>query len=387
MLTFFERTGIIWNSVLSPEEKLILLCLNQFIDGEGTCFPAKSKIMQMTSMKPTTLKKVFKELNESGILISNPRFRENNSQTTHLRKIVFEVIPQESDPNPQNGGSHYDRGGVGRRPGGGRATTGGRSGDDPLLIDQFKRLYDQSEEKEDLNLTKQDLSISGKSTQHPPTHSSQPESNPNPDPWDEGDRSIQEINSQDHPKPTQTPFLLSKDLQPFPERNSDFYSSAAASQKSPPPKSAKTPAVDVEVWKKIHNDYRPASWPSVQDLTSKQRLDAIRALIGHYKGQEQALEAYKVVLTYIRTKDDWWASHAITFDNLTRKTKGHVIGLYEKALQAKIQPMPREISPEQKEAIRQRREIEAEQKRIERQARIDAERKELLAQLSRNATA
>jgi len=268
-----------------------------------------------------------------------------------------------------------------RAPGGVPIWQGGGAILTPLLIDQFKRPYKQEEEREDPKKII-NLSISRKSTPPADPHTAKSELDPViQDPWQESESELNREMDKGCPQEAEPiPSLSRKDPQSSQEETP--VTNAAA----PPRKSTKIDPIDTDAWKKVHNDYRPEKWPSVTSM-GKVRLDAIRALIGHYKGQEKALEAYKIVLTHIRTKEPWWAERAITFDNLNRKTKNHVIGLYEKAMNSNTRPMPRELSLEQKESIRLEREKQAETQWLETQAKINAERKALLDQLSRNATA
>lgn len=414
ILTYTERKSVIWASSLSSDQKMLLFALNEFIGGNGivddgagySCYPSNAKIMAMTSLSRSSLKRTYKELHQASIIISHQRVRDNGSETSRVREVNFNAIP--TTPNPPSGkskrpvqteprGVQYEPGGVQVGPRGGPDWTGGGSKLDrggvqsgpPMNsiyeLDQFKSEREKKEDEEKCSTAFFSPS---------PTHvASKPESDARqgyvevPDPWMD-------------PQPTETygiPFLL-KDHQPsLNERNVLITSAAAPPKKAR--KSPKTSSIDADLWIAAHNDYRPANWPAIESVKSPSRLSGIRALIGHYGSQEAALEAYKVSLTHIRISRDsngkpqWWAQRPMTMDNLLRTTKGHVIGLHEQARAANVTAIPRELSPAQQADKDEQRRKDEEERRQRMQANIQREREELQAllksrtNLSQSATA
>ena len=138
----FQRESMIWQSILTANEKLLLLCLNSFLGADGRCFPSIATMSRMTGFSRSTTNRTLAMLEEQAIIKSKQRYRDDGSQTASDRFLDFDAIPiAKPDPDPtkkqaegvcqddrgvcqdDTGGCHSDRGGVSDWEGGGVSLT------------------------------------------------------------------------------------------------------------------------------------------------------------------------------------------------------------------------------------------------------------------------
>ena len=138
----FQREAMIWQSILTANEKLLLLCLNSFLGADGRCFPSIATMGRMTGFSRSTTNRTLAMLEEQAIIKSKQRYRDDGSQTASDRFLDFDAIPiAKPDPDPtkkqaegvcqddrgvcqdDTGGCHSDRGGVSDWEGGGVSLT------------------------------------------------------------------------------------------------------------------------------------------------------------------------------------------------------------------------------------------------------------------------
>lgn len=91
-LAYFDRDKLIWNSPLKSNEKLMLHALNSFVGADGRCFPKHSRLMSMTSFARSTVIKVLGNLEKSGIICIDNRWREDGSQSTNDYYISWNML-------------------------------------------------------------------------------------------------------------------------------------------------------------------------------------------------------------------------------------------------------------------------------------------------------
>ena len=91
MLTHFDREQKIYGARLKPYEKLLLLALNSFVDGNGECWPGKERLTDMTGLSKRSLDKHLEGLVRIGVLATTHR-RQGQRQLSNLYKINFQAL-------------------------------------------------------------------------------------------------------------------------------------------------------------------------------------------------------------------------------------------------------------------------------------------------------
>ena len=100
-LPAYQREQIIWESSLSRNEKLLLLCLNSFIGADGRCWPSVETQARMTSLCQRVIYQTRDSLKAKGILQITDRFRADGGQTSSDQFIDFSAIQtHDLDPEP-----------------------------------------------------------------------------------------------------------------------------------------------------------------------------------------------------------------------------------------------------------------------------------------------
>jgi hypothetical protein len=107
---------MIWQSILTANEKLLLLCLNSFLGADGRCFPSIATMSRMTGFSRSTTNRTLAMLEDQAIINSQERYRDDGSQTASDRFLDFDAIPMaKPDPDPTKnqgeGGCQIDMGG------------------------------------------------------------------------------------------------------------------------------------------------------------------------------------------------------------------------------------------------------------------------------------
>ena len=81
----FQRESMIWQSILTANEKLLLLCLNSFLGADGRCFPSIATMSRMTGLSRSTTHRTLAMLEDQSIIKSKQRYRDDGSQTASDR--------------------------------------------------------------------------------------------------------------------------------------------------------------------------------------------------------------------------------------------------------------------------------------------------------------
>lgn len=74
----------------SPSAKLVLMCLADFANQDGECFPSICLLGDQTEQSASTVRRRLQELEELGLIERKPQFRENGSRTVDLIRLVME---------------------------------------------------------------------------------------------------------------------------------------------------------------------------------------------------------------------------------------------------------------------------------------------------------
>lgn len=110
MLKHFDRERLIWSAALPSNEKLILLALNTFVDGNGECWPGQALLASMTGLTDRTVRNLCKSL-ESRRIIQRSKRRKDGHQTSDIYFVHFTVLSEYLQPEnisasqPENDGT------------------------------------------------------------------------------------------------------------------------------------------------------------------------------------------------------------------------------------------------------------------------------------------
>lgn len=91
LLSHFDREGIIWRCNAPPSQKLLMLALNSFVDGEGKCYPGVERLAKMMGASAATVKRAINELEAAGVVKRESR-RLGCRQASNLYTVNFEKI-------------------------------------------------------------------------------------------------------------------------------------------------------------------------------------------------------------------------------------------------------------------------------------------------------
>ena len=117
LISYGHRLEAIWDCGHGAIEKLILLCLNSYLSGEGECFPSVSTIATRCGTSARTVNRAIRGLESEGVIKRVPRALEVGRQTSNLYKVDFSALkpmPCQIDRgegvNLTGGGCQIDRG-------------------------------------------------------------------------------------------------------------------------------------------------------------------------------------------------------------------------------------------------------------------------------------
>lgn len=91
-LAYFDRDKLIWGSCLKSNEKLLLHALNSFVGADGRCFPKHNLLAEMTSLSRSSVIRVMKSLEESGVVQVEWRYRPDGSQSSNDYFLDWEAL-------------------------------------------------------------------------------------------------------------------------------------------------------------------------------------------------------------------------------------------------------------------------------------------------------
>lgn len=81
---------------LPPAEKLVLLAFADYADHVGYCFPSIPTVAPRASLSNRGVQRIVSRLEEKGLLIRQPRYRSNGSQTSS----AYIILPNMGGDNP-----------------------------------------------------------------------------------------------------------------------------------------------------------------------------------------------------------------------------------------------------------------------------------------------
>lgn len=95
-------SDIVFKSDLSTRARIVFMYLSYRSNKENTCFPSIKTIARECGMAVSTVKRALNDLDISGYIEKNPRFRDDNGQTSNLYILIEgksneDVTVQEED--------------------------------------------------------------------------------------------------------------------------------------------------------------------------------------------------------------------------------------------------------------------------------------------------
>lgn len=87
----YRREQLIWESNLKSGEKILLLALNSFVDGNGRCWPKQRTLGSMTGQTRRTIMSTCQSLEEKKILAKETRFKDKQ-KISSLYTVNFDRI-------------------------------------------------------------------------------------------------------------------------------------------------------------------------------------------------------------------------------------------------------------------------------------------------------
>jgi hypothetical protein len=92
----YERYAIVWGvkapEVVSPNEKFVLLALNEHADADGAnCYPSRATLASETGLKSETISRLIKSLKAKGLIEVKKRFRDG-AQTSNQYKLLYDAM-------------------------------------------------------------------------------------------------------------------------------------------------------------------------------------------------------------------------------------------------------------------------------------------------------
>ena len=96
----------IWNQTMKPSEKLLLLALAIYADGDGVCWPSQSALSEKTGMAERTLRDAAKSLEKINLLSVEKHGRNRNRYQVLIRQNLPESdrqnLPELTGEKRQN---------------------------------------------------------------------------------------------------------------------------------------------------------------------------------------------------------------------------------------------------------------------------------------------
>lgn len=91
-----------WQQSLSPNLKLILMALSDAADDDGICWPSVSTIATKCNVSTRTVRRGLQSLIETGLLMSEPRYRNDGSNSSNRYRLQLGGGDKLS-PTPDSG--------------------------------------------------------------------------------------------------------------------------------------------------------------------------------------------------------------------------------------------------------------------------------------------
>ena len=91
-----------WQQRLSPNLKLILMALSDAADDDGVCWPSVTTIAKKCNVSTRTVRRGLQSLVENGLLVSEPRYRNDGSNSSNRYRLQLGGGDKLS-PTPDSG--------------------------------------------------------------------------------------------------------------------------------------------------------------------------------------------------------------------------------------------------------------------------------------------
>ena len=91
-----------WQQALSPNLKLILMALSDAADDDGICWPSVSMLAKKCNVSTRTVRRGLQSLIENGLLVSEPRYRNDGSNSSNRYRLQLGGGDKLS-PTPDSG--------------------------------------------------------------------------------------------------------------------------------------------------------------------------------------------------------------------------------------------------------------------------------------------
>ena len=80
----------VWRQRLPPTPKLVLMSLGDAADDHGVCWPSVPTVARKCCVSTRTVRRIMKELEASGKIRRDPRFRKDGSQTSNCYILALD---------------------------------------------------------------------------------------------------------------------------------------------------------------------------------------------------------------------------------------------------------------------------------------------------------
>jgi hypothetical protein len=104
MIPYHKRIDIIWAASIDQGELIALLAINEFLGGDGFCWPGINQLSQMSRCSRSTFKRIMNRLIEKKIIVRKPRFI-NRAPASNSYFIDFAALqslpPVQNEPTPR----------------------------------------------------------------------------------------------------------------------------------------------------------------------------------------------------------------------------------------------------------------------------------------------
>ena len=84
-----------WQAPLPPAPKFVLLALADIADDEGVCWPGHRSLAAKCSVTIRTVQRIIAGLEASGLLLVEPRYRNDGSRSSNQYRLPIETPPDK----------------------------------------------------------------------------------------------------------------------------------------------------------------------------------------------------------------------------------------------------------------------------------------------------
>jgi hypothetical protein len=97
-------TWAIQQDIPSSSQKLVLICLANYADSDGVCFPGQKKLAEDASMTDRSIRTALAGLEAAGLICRQRRQREDGSRTSDEYRLLTnrKNLPQGGEPTGKN---------------------------------------------------------------------------------------------------------------------------------------------------------------------------------------------------------------------------------------------------------------------------------------------